>query len=63
VAITTPVPRPPHRLRDETTAGWRYHATLSLKPVLRRFIRRVADPRSPVRSRQLSTFPPNTAPG
>jgi hypothetical protein len=37
--ITTPVPRPSHRLRDETTAGWRYHATLGLGPVLHRYFR------------------------
>jgi hypothetical protein len=43
VAITAPGPRPPHRLRDMATAGWRYHANLGLWPVLRRYVRRMAD--------------------
>jgi len=31
VVITTPVPRRPHRFRDEPATGWRSHTTLGLR--------------------------------
>ena len=58
LAKGTPVPRPPHRLRDGATARWRSLATLSLASILFRQARgvrlairhftRSADQRSPV---------------